>query len=135
MDLSNRLLEEITNNAKEILNLLELPYRVVSVCTGDLSQKNYKQYDIETWMPSRESYNETHSSSNVLDFQTRRSSIRYKDEDGKMNYCYSLNNTAVATPRILIPLLENHQQEDGSIYIPKALRKYMYDEEYIKRSN
>ncbi|MDQ0208599.1 serine--tRNA ligase [Alkalicoccobacillus murimartini] len=135
LDLSNRLLEEITNNAKEILNLLELPYRVVSVCTGDLSQKNYKQYDIETWMPSRESYNETHSSSNVLDFQTRRSSIRYKDEEGKTHYCYSLNNTAVATPRILIPLMENHQQEDGSIYIPKALRKYMYDEEYIKRSN
>lgn len=126
LDLSNQLLEEITQNAEEILQLLELPYRVVAVCTGDMSQKNYKQYDIETWMPSRQAYGETHSSSNVLEFQARRSNLRYRNEQGELKFCYTLNNTAIASPRILIPLLENHQQEDGSIYIPKALRPYMY---------
>ncbi|AOZ92480.1 serine--tRNA ligase [Paenibacillus crassostreae] len=124
-EVSDRILQEITSHAEEILQLLELPYRVMAVCTGDMSQKTYKQYDIETWMPSRQAYGETHSSSNVLDFQARRSNIRYRDHDGKLQYCHTLNNTAVATPRILIPLLENHQQSDGSIYIPKALRPYM----------
>ncbi len=131
-ELADQLLTEITENAKELMRLLELPYRVVAVCTGDMSQKNYKQYDIETWMPSRESYGETHSSSNVTDYQARRSNIRFRDEEGNLQYCYTLNNTAVATPRILIPLLENHQQEDGSIYIPKALQKYMYGETHIR---
>lgn len=95
------------------------------VCTGDLSQKNFKQYDIETWMPSRNGYGETHSSSILLDFQARRSNIRYRDKDGELRFCHTLNNTAVATPRILIPLLENHQRSDGSVHIPKALRRYM----------
>ncbi len=122
---SERMLQEITANAERILRLLELPYRVVSVCAGDMSQKNFKQYDIETWMPSRGAYGETHSSSNVLDFQARRANIRYRDAEGKLQYCHMLNNTAIATPRILIPLLENHQREDGSIYIPMALRPYM----------
>lgn len=122
---SERMLQEITANAERIVRLLELPYRVVSVCAGDMSQKNFKQYDIETWMPSREAYGETHSSSNVLDFQARRANIRYRDAEGKLQYCHMLNNTAIATPRILIPLLENHQREDGSIYIPVALRPYM----------
>lgn len=124
-ELSNRLLQEITANAEELLQLLELPYRVMSVCTGDMSQKTYKQYDIETWMPSRQAYGETHSSSNLHDFQARRSNIRYRDADGKLKYCHTLNNTAVASPRILIPILENHQQEDGSIRIPKALQPYI----------
>lgn len=125
LDTSEKLLQEITTNAEELLQLLELPYRVMAVCTGDMSQKTYKQYDIETWMPSREAYGETHSSSNLLDFQARRSNIRYRDHDGNMRYCHTLNNTAVASPRILIPLLENHQQADGSIMIPKALRPYL----------
>ncbi|MEK3721908.1 serine--tRNA ligase [Paenibacillus sp. FSL H8-0034] len=125
LEKADAILQEITYNAEQLLQLLELPYRVMSVCTGDMSQKTYKQYDIETWMPSRLAYGETHSSSNLLDFQTRRSQIRYRDAEGKLAYCYSLNNTAVASPRILIPLLENHQQEDGSIYIPKALQPYM----------
>ncbi|MGP0584438.1 serine--tRNA ligase [Paenibacillus timonensis] len=124
-ELSEQLFQEITQNAEELLQLLELPYRVMAVCTGDMSQKTYKQYDIETWMPSRGAYGETHSSSQLLDFQARRSNIRYKDQDGKLQYCYTLNNTMVASPRILIPLLENHQEEDGSIRIPYALRKYM----------
>lgn len=125
LELSEQLFQEITRNAEEMLQLLELPYRVMAVCTGDMSQKTYKQYDIETWMPSRGAYGETHSSSQLLDFQARRSNIRFKDQDGKLQYCYTLNNTMVATPRILIPLLENHQEEDGSIRIPQALRKYM----------
>jgi len=124
--LSERLLHEITANAEELLRLLELPYRVVAVCTGDMSQKTHKQFDIETWMPSRGAYGETHSSSNLLDFQARRSNIRYRDAGGRLRFCHTLNNTAVATPRILIPLLENHQQEDGAIRIPAALRPYMY---------
>ncbi|WP_410513257.1 serine--tRNA ligase [Paenibacillus sp. BR2-3] len=122
---SENMLQEITANAEHILKLLELPYRVMAVCTGDMSQKTHKQVDIETWMPSRGAYGETHSASNLLDFQARRSNIRYRGPDGRLQYCHTLNNTAVATPRILIPLLENHQQEDGSIYIPHALRKYM----------
>lgn len=122
---SEAMLQEILANAEHILKLLELPYRVMAVCTGDMSLKTHKQYDIETWMPSRDAYGETHSASNLLDFQARRSNIRYRDEHGQLQYCHTLNNTAVATPRILIPLLENHQLEDGSIYIPRALRKYM----------
>ncbi|ANS73824.1 serine--tRNA ligase [Paenibacillus yonginensis] len=129
--ISEQLLQEITANAEEILQLLELPYRVMAVCAGDMSQKTYKQYDIETWMPSRSSYGETHSSSNLRDFQARRANIRYRDADGSLRYCHTLNNTAVAAPRILIPLLENHQQEDGSVYIPKALRPYMGGREVL----
>ncbi|MEC0248567.1 serine--tRNA ligase [Paenibacillus chitinolyticus] len=125
LEKSDELLREITTNAEELMRLLELPYRVVAVCCGDMGQKTYKQVDIETWMPSRNAYGETHSSSNLLDFQARRSNIRYRNAEGRLTYAYTLNNTAVASPRILIPLLENHQREDGSIRIPEALRKYM----------
>jgi seryl-tRNA synthetase len=125
LETSEQLLQEIAANAEEILSLLELPYRVMAVCIGDMSQKTYKQWDIETWMPSRQAYGETHSASNLLDFQARRSNIRYRNADGKTQFCYTLNNTAIASPRILIPLLENHQQEDGSIRIPQALQRYM----------
>ncbi len=130
--LSEQLMQEMTRNAEDILQLLELPYRVVAVCIGDMSQKTHKQYDIETWMPSRQSYGETHSSSNLLDYQARRANIRYRDAHGRMQYCHTLNNTAIATPRILIPLLENHQQADGSVYIPKALRPYLNGAEEIR---
>ncbi len=128
---SERLLQEITRNAEHLLDLLELPYRKVAVCIGDMSQKNYKQYDIETWMPSRNAYGETHSASNVGDFQARRAGLRYQGEDGKLRFCHTLNNTAVAVPRLLIPLLENHQREDGSIDIPPALRPYMGGREIL----
>lgn len=130
--LSERMLRELTRNAEQILRLLELPYRVVSVCIGDMSQKTYQQYDIETWMPSRQAYGETHSASNLQDFQARRANIRYRDAEGKLQYCHTLNNTAVATPRILIPLLENHQREDGSVYVPLALRPYLNGLEEIR---
>lgn len=132
LDESERMLQEIVRNAEDLLQLLELPYRVVAVCTGDIGQGVYKKYDIETWMPSRESYGETQSASNLLEFQARRSNIRWRDENGQLHFCHTLNNTAVATPRILIPLLENHQRADGSIHVPQALRKYMNGIEEIK---
>ncbi|SFI33058.1 seryl-tRNA synthetase [Paenibacillus sp. UNC496MF] len=125
-------LERLAANSEELLRLLELPYRVVAVCGGDLSAKNYKQYDIETWMPSRDGYGETHSASLLLDYQARRSNIRYRDEDGRLRHPYTLNNTMAATPRILIPLLENHQREDGSVRVPEALRPYMYGIEALR---
>ncbi|NQX61519.1 serine--tRNA ligase [Paenibacillus qinlingensis] len=131
-DEADRMLQAITQNAEDLLACLELPYRVVAVCSGDMGAKNYKQFDIETWMPSRGAYGETHSSSSLLDFQARRSNLRYRDQEGVLRYCYTLNNTAVASPRILIPLLENHQQGDGSIYIPPALRPYMRGLEEIR---
>ncbi|MES2615516.1 MAG: serine--tRNA ligase [Bdellovibrionota bacterium] len=127
---SNKLHEELLKNAEDLLQLLELPYRVVQVCTGDLGQGQVKKNDIETWMPSRNSYGETHSCSSFYDFQARRLKIKTRDENGKNQFCYTLNNTAAATPRLLIPLLENHQTEDGRVYIPKALQKYM-DVDYI----
>ncbi|MMZ62679.1 Serine--tRNA ligase [compost metagenome] len=129
---SESLHQEITRHAERLLELLELPYRVMAVCAGDMSQKTYKQYDIETWMPSRGAYGETHSSSNLHGFQARRSNIRCRNGAGKLEYCHTLNNTAVASPRILIPLLENHQREDGSIHIPQALRKYMAGMDILK---
>jgi seryl-tRNA synthetase len=128
---ADRMLKQITQHTEDLLALLELPYRVVAVCSGDMGAKNYKQFDIETWMPSRGAYGETHSSSSLLDFQARRSNLRYRDKAGVLQYCYTLNNTAVASPRILIPLLENHQQMDGSIYLPPALRPYMRGYEAI----
>lgn len=112
-------------NAEDLLQALELPYRVIEVCTGDMGQSKYRQYDIETWMPSRDGWGETHSASQFHDFQARRLNIRYRDERGKPQVCYTLNSTVAASPRLLIPLLENHQQADGSIYIPPALRPHM----------
>ncbi|MFC5648487.1 serine--tRNA ligase [Paenibacillus solisilvae] len=132
LQLAGQLLEQMTANAEELLQLLELPYRVVAVCSGDMSQKNYKQYDLETWMPSRNNYGETHSASLLLDFQARRSRIRYRDQEGELKFAYTLNNTMVATPRILIPIIENHQQEDGSIYVPAALRPYLKGQEQLR---
>jgi seryl-tRNA synthetase len=117
--------EELTSNAEKILQSLGLPHRVVVVCGGDMGQAHVKTYDIETWIPSERKYRESHSSSYYHDFQTRRLNIRYRDKQGKINFAYSLNNTAIATPRILISLLENYQQKDGSVLIPEALQKYI----------
>jgi seryl-tRNA synthetase len=124
--------EELLANAEEVLQTLELPYHVVINCGGDLGLGQVKKYDIETWMPSKNKYGETHSCSYFHDFQARRLNIRYKDADGKLKFVHSLNNTAVATPRILIQILENNQQADGTIKIPEGLRKYMGGKEYIK---
>lgn len=115
----------LLQNAEEIVQALELPYRVVAVCTGDMGLGQVRKHDIETWMPSRNSYGETHSCSTFHDFQARRLNIRYRDADGKKHFVHTLNNTAIASPRILIALLENHQNRDGTINVPKALRPFL----------
>lgn len=122
---SVELHEQITANVEEVLQLLELPYHVVVNCGGDLGQGQVKKYDIEVWMPSQNSYRETHSASYFHDYQTRRLNIRYRDTEGKLRFVHSLNNTAVATPRIIACILENNQQADGSIKIPEVLQKYV----------
>lgn len=122
---SIKLHQYILNNAEEFLQSLELPYRVMQLCTGDLGPGQVEKFDIETYMPSREGYGETHSASRFHDFQSRRLNIRYRDKDVKMQFVHTLNNTVIATPRILIPLLENNQLADGSVKIPKALHPYM----------
>ncbi|MBX6350065.1 MAG: serine--tRNA ligase [Clostridia bacterium] len=129
---SRRLHAELLRNAEDVLQRLELPYRVVRVCTGDMGQGQVRKHDIETWMPSRGGYGETHSCSSFHDFQARRAGIRYTDEDGRARFCHTLNNTAVASPRILIALLEVHQMRDGSVRIPKALQPYMGGREVLR---
>lgn len=117
--------EELTQNAEDLLQALNIPYHVVVNCGGDLGLGQVKKYDIESWVPSEGKYRETHSSSYFHDFQTRRLNIRYRDENGKLQYVHSLNNTALATPRILISLIENNQREDGSVSVPEALVPYL----------
>ncbi len=124
--------EEITKNAEEIVQALKLPYRVVVNCAGDLGLGQVKKYDIETWLPSQERYRETHSSSYFHDFQTRRLNIKYRGEDGKLQFAHSLNNTALATPRIIANIVENCQTKKGTVKIPKVLRKYMFGVKEIK---
>ncbi len=129
---SNKFHAEIVANSEGVLQALELPYRVVVVCTGDLGRGQGKKFDIETWMPSRGNYCETHSASKLYDFQARRLNLRYKDPKTKKNlFCHTLNNTVIASPRILIPLLELYQNKDGSITIPQVLRPYMSGRERI----
>jgi len=122
---SNGWLEKFREIAQEILKDLKLPHRVIQICTGDMGVGKYKMYDIETWMPSRNGYGETHSDSNLTDWQTRRLNIKYKTKKGKVKLAHALNNTVIASPRILIAILENYQQKDGSIVIPKVLKKYV----------
>jgi len=132
IDESNKYHEEILANAEAVMQALELPYRVVNVCTGDLGRGQVKKYDIEAWMPSRGNYCETHSASKFYDFQARRMNLRYKDATSKKNtFCHTLNNTVIASPRILIPILELYQNSDGSVTIPKVLRPYMNDKEKL----
>ncbi len=125
MNNSFTLHEELLANAEEILQDLVLPYRVMLMCTGEMGEPQVKKYDIETWMPGRHEYGETMSDSFMGDFQARRLKIRYKTRDGKMMYAHTLNNTAIASPRILIALLENYQQKDGSIRIPEVLQPFV----------
>ena len=129
---SKRWHKEMLGYSEELLKRLKLPYRVIQCCTGDIGVKNASMMDIETWMPSRfdgknaaSGYGETHSASRLYEFQARRLDLRYKTADGKTKFCHTLNNTVVASPRILIPILENYQNEDGSVTVPEALRGYM----------
>lgn len=109
---------------EELMKKLELPYQVVNICTGDLGRPAASKYDIETWIPSENKYRETHSTSNCTDFQARRLNIRYKDKNNKMQFVHTLNGTAFAIGRILICIIENYQQKDGSVKVPKVLQKY-----------
>ena len=124
--------EKLLENSEEIMQKLGIPYRVVNCCTGELAQGQVKRYDIEAWIPSENRYRETHSDSYLLDFQTRRLNIRYRTESGELKFAHSLNNTGIASPRILISLIENYQQKDGSIKVPKVLQKYV-GKKIIKR--
>ncbi len=115
--------QRMLGHATELMEELELPFRVVNVCTGDLGQGQVQKFDIETWMPSRNGYGETHSASRFYDFQARRLKLRYRPEGGgKPVFCHTLNNTVIASPRVLIALLENHQCADGRVRIPEVLR-------------
>jgi len=121
---SLKWLEKTVKVSEKIMKELEIPYRVVQLCTGEMGEPQYKKYDIEAWMPSKKKYGETHSASAMLEFQSRRANIKYKDKKGETKFVHMLNNTAIASPRILIPLLENHQQKDGSIKLPKSLWQF-----------
>jgi len=122
---------QLLENVEALLQALELPYRVCIACTGEIGIGQIRKHEVETWMPSRGAYCETHSCSTMGDFQARRLGIRYRSTNGKMHYAFTLNNTGIASPRILIPLLENNQRADGSISIPKALRPYMGSRELL----
>ncbi|MBP6866524.1 MAG: serine--tRNA ligase [Candidatus Pacebacteria bacterium] len=126
--------EEIQKNTEDIMQALGLPYHVVVNCAGDLGLGQVKKYDIEAWLPSENTYRETGSASYFHDFQTRRLNIRYRDDDGKMKFVHSLNNTALSG-RPLIMIVENYQQEDGSIIIPEVLRPYMGGKEVIRKNS
>ncbi len=129
---SRRHHEDIVRNSEELLEALELPYRVVAVCGGDLGVPQAFKYDIECWMPSRGNWGETHSASRFYDYQARRLKMRYRDAvTKKVAHCHTLNNTVIASPRILIPLLEVHQRADGGVTVPKALRPYLDDRDVL----
>ena len=119
-------LEKLTNNAGEVLELLELPYRVVNLCSGDIGFGSCKTYDLEVWLPSQDKYREISSCSNCEDFQARRMGLRYRPADGgKIRFAHTLNGSGIAVGRTLIAIIGNYQNEDGSITIPKALVPYM----------
>lgn len=130
---SKQFHQEILKNAEDVMQAIGLPYRVVDVCTGDLGMGQVQKFDIETWMPSRNSYGETHSASRFYDFQARRLRLRYRDAAKKVRFCHTLNNTVIASPRVLIPILELYQNEDGTVTIPAALRPYMGGRERIEK--
>ncbi|MEO6432496.1 MAG: serine--tRNA ligase [Sphingomicrobium sp.] len=111
--------------AESLLQALEIPYQVIETSTGDMGLGKYRMNDIESWVPSLGKYRETHSCSTLHDWQARRANLRYRGADGKVRFAHTLNNTALASPRILVPLLENHQMADGRVKLPKALQELM----------
>lgn len=130
-EMSVKMHEEINRNTEELIELLGIPYHTVANCGGDLGLGQVKKYDIELWVPGEETYREISSASYFHDFQTRRTNTRYRDEEGKLRFAHSLNCTAIPTPRILVSIVENYQQADGTIKIPEALRPFMGGREYI----
>jgi seryl-tRNA synthetase len=115
----------MVNFSEELLSKLGLSYQVLAMCTGDMGAGQRKKYDIETWFPGQEAYRETHSASYFNDFQARRLNMRYRASDGTLKYVYTLNNTVAATPRLLAAIIENYQNEDGSIRVPAVLQPFM----------
>lgn len=121
----------LLQTSEEIVRELELPYRVIECCTGDMGSGKVRMFDVECWVPSENKYRETHSCSALHEWQSRRSNTRYRDAEGKVRHVHTLNNTAIATPRIMVSFLEVHQQENGTVRIPEALRPYMGAQEFI----
>jgi seryl-tRNA synthetase len=127
-------LERLTGHAEAVLQALELPYRVVTLCTADMGFSAAKTYDIEVWLPSQNTYREISSCSDFETFQARRAGIRYRNKDGKTDFLHTLNGSGLAVGRTLIAILENYQQPDGSVTIPTALRSYMGGMARIEKS-
>ena len=125
--------EEILKYSEEVLQALKLPYHVLLMCSGDMGPGQIKKYDIETWFPAQGKYRETHSDSYFHDFQARRLNMRYKTESGEVKFLHTLNNTVIASPRILGAILENYQQRDGSVVIPKVLRDFVGKDKIIRK--
>jgi seryl-tRNA synthetase len=121
----------LLETSEEIVKDFELPYRIVECCTGDMGTGKVRMFDIECWVPSESKYRETHSCSQLHDWQARRTHTRYRDENGKVQFVHTLNNTAVATPRTMVPFLECHQQEDGSVRVPEKLRPFLGGVEFL----
>lgn len=117
--------------AEHLLTLLEIPYQVVETSTGDMGLGKFRMNDIESWVPTLDKYRETHSCSTLHEWQARRANLRYRDADGKVRFAHTLNNTALASPRILVPLLENHQTADGRVRLPEAIRSLMGGDEFL----
>ncbi len=127
-------LEKLTKNAEKVLQLLNLPYRIITLCSGDTGFSAAKTYDIEVWLPSQNKYREISSCSNCTDFQARRMNLKYKEKlTGKTNFVHTLNGSGLAVGRTWVAIIENYQQEDGSIIIPKVLRSYMHGLEQISK--
>jgi seryl-tRNA synthetase len=127
------LLEELTGQAEAVLQRLGLPYRVVSLASGDLGFSAARTYDLEVWLPAMDCYREISSCSNCIDFQARRARLRYRSEDGgKAKLCHTLNGSALAIGRTMVAVLENYQQADGSVAVPEVLRPYMNGLEIIE---
>ena len=120
--------QKMLGYSEEVLAGLGLPYQVLLMCTGDMGAGQRKKYDIETWFPAQNKYRETHSASYFNDFQSRRLNIRYQAKDGTLKHVYTLNNTVAASPRLLAAIIENYQQEDGSIKVPEVLQPYIKKE-------
>ena len=124
--------QKLLQISEEVLQDLELPYQVLEVCTGDMGAPKYRQYDLEAWVPRQNCYREPHSCSNITDWPARRPNLRDRDNaDGRVKFVHTLNNTGIATPRALVPFLENHQQADGSVRIPEKLQPYMMGKKFI----
>jgi seryl-tRNA synthetase len=118
-------------NAEGMLQALGIPYQVIEASTGDMGNGKFRMNDIESWVPSLGKYRETHSCSTLHDWQARRANLRWRDGERKVRFTHTLNNTALASPRILVPLLENHQTADGRVKLPEPLRALMGGDEYL----